>query len=195
MVNELRGMHFAWSKAAEQRHNRAALAPAHLDAELAAIAAGPYSAAIDRHELAGTSADYQPDHEGYTALRLSRMLYRHPDIDRVASSRRNNYHRWAAATAHAPNCRLLYLELPEGCIPYMFPLLIENPEPHFYWLKQLGLPIFRWDSIVASACPTASRYRLHLLHLPCHQSLASAELDWMIATLKRPALTPRHKDA
>ncbi|MDP2171367.1 MAG: DegT/DnrJ/EryC1/StrS family aminotransferase [Rhodocyclaceae bacterium] len=185
VVNELRGMHFAWSKAAEQRNNRAALAPAHLDAELAAIAAARHSAAIDRHELAGTSADYRPDHEGYTALRFSRMLYRHPDIDSIAQRRRDHYRQWAMATMNLPYCRPLYPELPEGCIPYMFPLIIDNPEPHFTRLKQLGVPIFRWDSSAVSGCATASDYRLHLLHLPCHQSLTGRDMDWMIAAITK----------
>jgi hypothetical protein len=35
------------------------------------------------------------------------------------------------------------------------------------------------------ACPTALDYRLRLLHLPCHQSLSPAQLDWMIAAVQR----------
>jgi dTDP-4-amino-4,6-dideoxygalactose transaminase len=65
----------------------------------------------------------------------------------------------------------------------MFPLRIAQPEAHFLPLKQLGLPIWRWDSIAASNCPTANDYRLHLLHLPCHQSLDDNEMAWMIAAI------------
>ena len=184
-LDELRGIHFAWSKAAEQRHNRGTLDSLHLAAELAAINARPLTSAIDRHELAGMSADYRPDHEVYSALRYSRWIYRHPDIAFVAHRRRDNYRRWVAATMNLPYCRPLIPELPEGCIPYMFPLHIARPDPHFYWLKQLGVPIWRWDSIVASNCPTASDYRLHLLHLPCHQSLDDHEMDWMIAAVQK----------
>ena len=84
-----------------------------------------------------------------------------------------------------PYCRPLLPALPEGCIPYMFPLLIERPEPHFQRLKQLGFPVYRWDSIVASNCHTANNYRLRLLHLPCHQSLDDHELDWMISAITK----------
>ncbi len=185
MFNELRGMHFAWSRAAERRRNRTALDPARLDAEFAAIAAGPYHPAIDRREFASASADYRPDHEGWAALRFSRLLYRHPDIDFIARRRRDRYRQWSTATMNLPYCRPLHPALPEDCTPYMFPLYLDQPEPHFYWLKQLGLPVYRWDSIAVSACPTANDYRLHLLQLPCHQSLTEREMDWMIAAVRK----------
>lgn len=185
LLNELRGMHFAWSRMAETRRNRTALDPARLDAEFAAISAGQYRPAIDRREHAGISADYRPDHEGFAALRFSRLLYRHPDIDRIARQRRDRYRRWATATMNLPYCRPLHPVLPENCTPYMFPLYINQPEPHFYWLKQLGFPVYRWDSIALSGCSTASDYRLHLLQLPCHQSLTDSDMDWMIATITK----------
>jgi hypothetical protein len=67
----------------------------------------------------------------------------------------------------------------------MFPLYLEAPDRHFAVLKHLGVPIWRWDSIVASPCPTAADYRLHLLHMPCHQALDDASVEWMIAAVTR----------
>ena len=185
LFNELRGLNFFWSRAKERRRNRTTLDPARIDTELAAIAADQYLPAIERHEPTGTSADYQPDDEGCAALRYSRMLYRHLDIDSITRRRRVRYRQWATATTNLPNCRPLQPVLPEDCIPYMFPLYIDQPEPHFYWLKQLGLPLYRWDSIVISGCPIADDYRLHLLQVPCHQSLNDNDMDWMIAAFSR----------
>lgn len=185
LLNELRGMHFAWSRAVERRRNRAGVDPARLDAEFAAFAGGQYRSAIERREFSGTSADYRPDHEGYAALRFSRMIYRHPDIDSIAQRRRDRYRQWSTATMNLPYCRPLHPALPEDCTPYMFPLYINQPEPHFYWLKQLGLPLYRWDSIAVSDCPAAGDYRLHLLQLPCHQSLSDSDMDWMIAAVRK----------
>lgn len=185
LFNELRGMHFAWSRTMERRRNRTALDPARLDDELRAIAADEYRPAIERRERAGTSADYRPDHEGCAALRFSRLLYRHPDIDFIAQRRRDRYRQWSTATMNLPYCRPLHPGLPEDCTPYMFPLYINQPEPHFYWLKQLGLPLYRWDSIAVSDCPTAGDYRLHLLQLPCHPSLSDSDMDWMIAAVRK----------
>lgn len=185
LFNELRGMHFAWSRTAEQRRSRAALDPARLDAEFAAIAAGPCHPASERRERTGTSADYRPDHEGCAALRFSRLIYRHPDIDFIAQRRRDRYRQWSTATMNLPYCRPLHPALPEDCTPYMFPLYINQPEPHFHWLKQIGLPLYRWDSIAVSDCPTAGDYRLHLLQLPCHPSLSDSDMDWMIAAVRK----------
>jgi hypothetical protein len=178
-------MNLAWSRTAEQRRSRTTLDLDRLDDELATIAAGSHFPAIDRRELAHISTDYRSDQEGYAALRYSRILYRHPDIDFIAHRRRDHYRQWSTAAMNLPYCHPLHPTLPENCIPYMFPLYINQPEPHFYWLKQLGLPLYRWDSIAVSDCPTAGDYRLHLLQLPCHQSLTERDMDWMIAAVRK----------
>lgn len=183
--DELRGLAHTWSKAAEQRRKRPACDISRLDTELTAITVRETPSVRDVREPAGPSADYHREEETRAALHCSRMIYRHPDIETIARRRRENYRRWAEATMNLPGCRPLFPELPAGCIPYMFPLRIEQPEEHFIPLKQLGLPIWRWDSIVASNCPTANDYRLHLLHLPCHQSLDNRELDWMIVAVQK----------
>jgi hypothetical protein len=66
----------------------------------------------------------------------------------------------------------------------MFPLLISRPDPDFFRLKQAGLPIWRWDDMAVSACPVAAGYRTQLLHLPCHQGLSDAQMNWMLALVK-----------
>jgi dTDP-4-amino-4,6-dideoxygalactose transaminase len=175
---ELRGIAHLRSKAAEQQRNRRTLdVPTDFPA--------PTPEGIDRHETAGCSPDYRSAEENLGSLRTSRWLCRHVDIATVARRRRENYQRWLAATQNLPHCRPLYPELPADSIPYMFPLRIDAPQTQFYPLKRTGLPIWRWDSIAASTCPIASDYRLHLLHLPCHQSLSTAELDWMIAAVQK----------
>lgn len=125
-----------------------------------------------------------------SALHSSRWLVHLAPTESTARQRRKNYRRWLDAVAGLPNCRPLYPDLPEECVPYMFPLYIEYPESHFYLLKHLGVPIWRWDELAVSSCLTAHDYRLHLLHLPCHQSLTGSQMDWMIAamqkTLRRP---------
>jgi hypothetical protein len=65
----------------------------------------------------------------------------------------------------------------------MFPLFIDHPDLHFYALKRLGVPIWRWDEMAVSTCKTANAYRLNLLHLPCHQELNAAQMNWMTCTV------------
>ena len=118
------------------------------------------------------------------ALHSSRFVVRVSAIDEIISARRRNFERWANAVSGLPNCYAPFAKLPQSCVPYMFPLYIEQVNPHFYWLKHLGVPVWRWDEIAISDCAIAQDYRLHLLHLPCHQSLTDAELNWMIVTLQ-----------
>jgi perosamine synthetase len=82
------------------------------------------------------------------------------------------------------HCRALFPAIGNDCTPYMFPLLLERPEPDFSRLKMLGVPIWRWDEMARSECPVAQRYRMAVIHLPCHQSLSRAELDWMISAVE-----------
>lgn len=182
--DELRGIAHMRSKAAEHRRGRAACDAARIDVELSTIMQKPTPSAREARESTGCSVDYRREEEGRGALRTSRWLCRHADIEHVANHRRENYQRWAAATMDLPYCRPLFPDLSTGCTPYMFPLLVDQPEPRFSWLKRMGVPIWRWDSIAASNCPTANDCRLRLLHLPCHQSLDDRELDWMIAVIQ-----------
>ncbi|NWG31707.1 MAG: DegT/DnrJ/EryC1/StrS family aminotransferase [Rhodocyclaceae bacterium] len=179
--DELRGLLHLWQKA----HARTRCDLGALDQELAAIAAHPPIPASERRGPAGPSPDYRPEHAGIASLRCSRWLSRHADRAKIAARRRERYRQWAQATMNLPYCRPLQPTLPEDCIPYMFPLLIDRPDPHFDWLKRLGMPIYRWDSLAVSDCPTARHYRLHLLHLPCHQSISDDEMDWMIAVVRK----------
>lgn len=184
LTAELRGLVRAFSQA--RQHHRAAKTceRTRIDAELALLAQRGTSPGGDWRRREGHSADYRPAEEGLASLHLSRLIWRHADVAEISRRRRENYQRWADALAGLPHCHPLFPRLPEGGIPYMFPLHIDRPDPDFYQLKHLGVPIWRWDNIAASPHPTANDYRLHLLHLPCHQSLAEAEREWMIAAVR-----------
>lgn len=124
------------------------------------------------------------------SLRSSRWVVSHASVENNVTRRQKNYRRWGDALLAVPNCRALYPEIPQDVVPYMFPLYLDFPMPHFYWLKQLGLPVWRWDEMAISNCPVAGDYRLHLLHLPCHQSLSDDEMAWMIATVRKTLAIP-----
>ncbi len=136
-------------------------------------------------EYSHPSFQYVKADEKIRSLRSSRFIVRVSAIDENIRRRRRNFERWVDAVSGLPNCYALFAKLPENCVPYMFPLYIEQANPHFYWLKQLGIPVWRWDEIAITDCRIAQDYRLHLLHLPCHQSLSEAQLNWMIVTLQK----------
>lgn len=113
------------------------------------------------------------------SLVCSRWVMRHTNLQRLAERRRQHYQQWVKSLAGLPSCRALFPALPVDCVPYMFPLVIDHPETHFFAFKHLGVPIWRWDDMAVSDCAVATRYRLHLLHLPCHQELTTEQMAWM----------------
>lgn len=123
-------------------------------------------------------------------LRSSRWVVSHSSVKNNITRRQENYRRWVQALSDMHNCHGLYPEIPSNVVPYMFPLYLDTPMPHFYWLKQLGVPVWRWDEMAISNCPVAADYRLHLLHLPCHQSLSEYEMAWMLAAVRKTLAIP-----
>ncbi|KAB2927588.1 MAG: DegT/DnrJ/EryC1/StrS aminotransferase family protein [Dechloromonas sp.] len=181
-IAELRGVRHCLAAARQPRVTQEDIAG--LEDQLALLAGKPPATGADqRCTRPAQSAQYQRDLEGRAALRGSRWLIEHHSVAAIVNRRRANYRRWLLAVADLPGCRPLYPELPEHVVPYMFPLYIDHPMPHFYWLKQLAVPVWRWDEIAVSDCPVAQDYRLHLLHLPCHQSLSDDEMNWLLTAL------------
>lgn len=156
-----------------------------LAAEFAAVrsryTSGPGDLVTD--EADRWSKHYDPRQETLSATRWSRWLMRHGDIERLCERRRAHFKQWLQAVATLPNCRPLFATLPDGVVPYMFPLLIEQPDQRFHWLKHLGVPMFRWDELAASDCEVSAHLRLHLVHLPCHQAMLPGDMGWSIAAL------------
>ena len=162
-----------------------------IDRQLEALDTNPLPTAEEQiADYSQPSALYSPAAASTASLRGSRWIVRSASIEDNIRRRRNNYRRWSEAVSHLANCHALFPDLPENAAPYMFPLHIEHPEPHFYWLKHLGVPVWRWDEMAVSTCPIAQDYRLHLLHLPCHQALSEAQLDWMIMALRKTLARP-----
>ena len=129
------------------------------------------------------SGHYQPGLATQACSPLSRLVMRHLDLADALRLRHAHWARLAQASTQWPGAKALWSSLDAADTPYMFALLVDEPAQVFAALKRLGVPIWRWDSQALSGCATALRYRLGLLHLPCHQSLTPQALDWIIATL------------
>lgn len=126
---------------------------------------------------------YDRNMEGRNSLAVSRWVMRRTRLSIAVQRRRDRYREWTDAVGRLPGCRALFPTLRSDCAPYMFPLLISAPDPQFFMLKQLGVPIWRWDEMAVSNCPVAAEFRLHLFHLPCHQSLTAEQMRWMTRTV------------
>jgi perosamine synthetase len=165
------------------RRSRASRQRVHteeLDREIEALANTPYAWGNDQlHGDPTTSVDYDPTQENRDGFAISRWIRRQTDVVRLKRERRRNYLQWLQVVSALPYCRALFPTLAPDCVPYMFPLCIDCPDIHFYALKRLGVPLWRWDSMAVSNCPVATGYRLQLLHLPCHQELTPEQMHWM----------------
>ena len=158
--------------------------PGALAHEIAALQLHPINCGKDHVQISTEPSDqYVNAQAGRRGLAVSRCIGRHTDASRVTRLRRQNYLQWTRVTAALPHCRALYPSLPADCVPYMFALYIDHPQTHFFMLKRLGMPIWRWDDMAVSACDVSLEYRLHLLHLPCHQELSADQMVWMAAAV------------
>ena len=183
---ELRGLLHALQRA---RSHPPAPSPSTLPQQLAYLQAHPGPTGQDQR-IHGTdpSTNYQAAEAALPSLAVSRWVMRHTNVARLAQRRRHHYAQWLEAVAQLPHCRPLFAALPPDCVPYMFALHIDHPSTHFFALKRLGVPVWRWDDMAVSSCPVATRYRLHLLHLPCHQELTSAQITWMTTAVSQTML-------
>lgn len=83
--------------------------------------------------------------------------------------------------------RPLHLRLPEGAAPYVFPLWVGNPDPGYFTLRQMGIPISRWDwpwpETPAIPMDCGPGWSHHILQLACHQDLSDADVDAIAAAV------------
>jgi dTDP-4-amino-4,6-dideoxygalactose transaminase len=112
-----------------------------------------------------------------------RLLYRLRGAEIVAS-RRRHYQELERALGDLPGCRPLFPALPDGACPWMFPLLMDDPEPVFARLCAAGVPVTRfastlWPGVDERTCPVSSSLSRRVLAFPVHQELRPAELAWL----------------
>jgi dTDP-4-amino-4,6-dideoxygalactose transaminase len=168
-------------------------APAGLDAELRGLSKvlcptdGSRRHRSSRPEPRST---YNPALACRSALLTSRWIARTAAHGRITESRRAHYQRWLNGLEGTSGVTPLFPVLPDGVVPYVFPIVAGDPARTFATLRNAGVPIWRWEDIAASAveaCTLANEYRSSLLQLPCHQDLSNDDLDWLIGEVRRAA--------
>lgn len=130
------------------------------------------------------SLQFFPNQVNMAGQSVCRWMARHADHAFVIRRRRENYLHWLAGVAGLDGVRPLFDRLPDGTVPYAFPLLTDAAGLVFHALKLAGIPIWRWEDVATTDCPISQGYRLRLLQLPCHQDLRREEIDWMVAVLR-----------
>ncbi len=114
----------------------------------------------------------------------SQQLVERLPVGRIIARRRRHYRRLGEALGDLPGARPLYDHLPDGVVPYIFPLWVDRPGRVFARLKNDGVPLFRWERLWDEEAmridPLAARYATEIFQLPCHQEITDDELGWII---------------
>ena len=123
---------------------------------------------------------------------FARTLLALVPASRIAALRRRNYARLDTALGSIRGMRALYPGLPPGVCPWVYPLLVDDPEPLFDRLLAAGVPVVRfghplWQGVDEHTCPVSADLSRRVLALPCHQELREDELAWLIDSVRKAA--------
>jgi perosamine synthetase len=123
------------------------------------------------------------------AARFARWVIANADVERMASARRRNYRRFAAAFEGAVGAHALFPDLPAGAVPYVFPLWVDEPVLAYQAVRRLGVPLYRWD-IVWPGTPVlpgdaGAAWSRHVFQLVCHQDMTEEDIDLVAAAVRR----------
>ncbi len=127
----------------------------------------------------------------------TRFLIRHLPHGSVVNKRRRNFDLYTRAFAHVANARPLFTDMPPASAPYVFPLWVDDSERVYQALRELKMPVFRWDriwpgtpQIAGDVGPLWSR---HVLQLLCHQDLEEADVENVARTILGLLVNPDPK--
>nr|AQW45602.1 sugar aminotransferase WecE [Aquincola tertiaricarbonis] len=183
-LDELRG---AWHTLQRARVGRAGVPAADQTALVQPPAAtGGLEAGDSECTAVGPSDNFDARLCNASGQAGARWLAAHTDAAAMAAQRRRRYQQWMDAARQWPEVQALYPALPAQVVPYMVPLFLRSRvAERFQALKYARVPLGRWDDMAVSDCPVARRYRLALVHLPCHQSIDDHQMDWLLQAATR----------
>lgn len=108
---------------------------------------------------------------------------------KMTKRRRQNYLWLSHQFSKIPHCRLLIENLPEGIVPFMLPIYIENLEKYFAAIEKAALPSqrfaqFLWPGVTEEVCPVTADYSKNVILFPCHQELCHEDMQWLVSTVR-----------
>ena len=105
------------------------------------------------------------------------------DHAQIAASRRNNYQMLDGYLSNSRLGKSLFPKLGPGDVPYVYPFVLNKAE-YFDLIRNMAIPLYRWEEICPSECTVSAAYRSRLIQLPCHQDLTANDIKRLISRLK-----------
>jgi perosamine synthetase len=136
-----------------------------------------------------SGTDFDPAWANKRASWCARRLLRMVSGQRIVARRRAHYGQLEQALQGLPGCRPLFARLPDGACPWLFPLLVDDPEPVFARLCAWGVPVTRfastlWPGVDADTCAASIVLSRQVLAFPVHQELRADEVAWLIERVR-----------
>ena len=116
------------------------------------------------------------------SVKDTRQICMH-DHERIAQRRRENYRILDAYLSNSFLGQPLFSEFNADDVPYVYPFILNKAE-HFHLIRNLAIPLYRWEEICPSGCATTDAYRGGLIQFPCHQDLTDGDTAGLIAKLE-----------
>jgi len=126
------------------------------------------------------SSWFEPSKKVKRISGVSKFIVERSKTSYICNRRRQNYFYLLEGCMQSKAVAPLFGSLPSEVVPYMFPLILNNPDVDFGKLKKKKIPIWRWEELCLTDCEISRYFSKHLIQLPCHQSLKKFEMDAII---------------
>ena len=113
-------------------------------------------------------------------LWVSRVLNRVLPRGRIATMRRDNFVLYQHYLSSVAGARPLFDGPLDVAVPYVFPLWVDDADRVYASLRELGMPVFRWNrvwpGVPVLTNDVGPQWSHHVLQLLCHQDLSPADI-------------------
>lgn len=94
--------------------------------------------------------------------------------------RRTNYHRLADLLRDDPAVDVLFPDLADEAVPYVFPIRVSEVDRVYHALRALHLPVLRWDrhwpGAIESNDDVGRQWSREVIKILCHQDLSETDM-------------------
>jgi perosamine synthetase len=112
--------------------------------------------------------------------RTDKWIFERSALLPIARQRRINYRRLAYLLHGQRHVEVLFPELSEEAVPYVFPIRVPNVDHVYHALRALHLPVLRWDrhwpGAIESTDDVGRQWSREVIKILCHQDLSETDM-------------------